>query len=46
LLHYDTCESCGGIWLEGPDEDEIPEAIDWKQSVAEIVGFYKRFGKR
>jgi Zn-finger nucleic acid-binding protein len=46
-LHYDTCESCGGIWLDGPDgDDEIPESLDWKAAQAEIVGFYKRFAKK
>jgi Zn-finger nucleic acid-binding protein len=47
LLHYDTCESCGGIWLEGPDDDvEVAESSDWKTSVGEIVDFYKRFRKK
>ncbi len=45
-LHYDTCESCGGIWLEGPDEDEIAETIDWKAAEKEIVDFYRRFRRR
>jgi Zn-finger nucleic acid-binding protein len=46
-LHYDTCESCGGIWLEGPDDDvEVAESSDWKTSVGEIVAFYKRFRKK
>ncbi|BDG10099.1 zf-TFIIB domain-containing protein [Anaeromyxobacter paludicola] len=45
-LHYDTCESCGGIWLEGPDEDEIAETIEWKQAAKEIVDFFKAFSKK
>jgi Zn-finger nucleic acid-binding protein len=45
-LHYDTCESCGGIWIEGPDQDEIAETIDRKQAVAEIVEFYRDFRKK
>jgi Zn-finger nucleic acid-binding protein len=46
-LHYDTCEACGGIWLEGPDDDvEVPESMDWKTAAAEIVAFYKRFRKK
>ena len=45
-LHYDTCESCGGIWIEGPDEDELPETIDWSAAVKEIVGFYRLFRKK
>lgn len=46
-LHYDTCESCGGIWLEGPDEDvEVPAELDWKGAESEIVGFFRRFAKK
>ncbi len=45
-LHYDTCESCGGIWLEGPDEDEIAETIDYKAAEKEIVAFYRSFRKK
>jgi Zn-finger nucleic acid-binding protein len=45
-LHYDTCESCGGIWLEGPDDDEIPEAIDWGAAEKEIVAFYRSFWRK
>ncbi|HZZ84075.1 MAG TPA: zf-TFIIB domain-containing protein [Anaeromyxobacteraceae bacterium] len=45
-LHYDSCESCGGIWLEGPDEDEIAEKIEWKQAAGEIVTFFKAFTKK
>lgn len=44
-LHYDTCESCGGIWIEGLEE-EIPEAIDWTGATDQIVGFFRRFGKK
>ena len=45
-LHYDTCESCGGIWLEGPDEGDVPETIDWKTAEKDIVAFYRRFRRR
>ncbi len=45
-LHYDTCESCGGIWIDGPEEGDIPEAIDWKTAEKEIVGFYRKFAKK
>ncbi len=45
-LHYDTCESCGGIWLEGPDEDEIAETIDAKAAEKEIVAFYRAFRRK
>ncbi len=46
-LHYDTCESCGGIWLEGPEGDEeLPESMDWSGAVKEIVAFYRRFRKK
>jgi Zn-finger nucleic acid-binding protein len=43
---YDTCESCGGIWIEGPDEDEIPESITWDVATKQLVGFFRRFAKR
>ena len=45
-LHYDTCESCGGIWVEGPDVDEVPETLDWKAAEQEIVDFYRLFRKK
>jgi Zn-finger nucleic acid-binding protein len=45
-LHYDTCESCGGIWVEGPDEDELPETIDFKQAKQQAVAFYRRFARK
>jgi Zn-finger nucleic acid-binding protein len=45
-LHYDTCESCGGIWIEGPDEDEIPETVEAKQARSQIVGFYRKFARK
>ena len=45
-LHYDTCESCGGIWLEGPDVDEVPEQITPQQAEKEIVAFYRQFRKK
>jgi len=45
-LHYDTCESCGGIWLEGPDEGDVAESMDWKAAEDEIVTFYRRFRKK
>ena len=46
-MTYDTCESCGGVWLEGPDADvEVPETMDWKTASAEIVAFYKKFRKK
>jgi Zn-finger nucleic acid-binding protein len=45
-LAYDTCESCGGSWVDGPDVDELPEAQTWKQAEAEIVSFFKDFRKK
>jgi Zn-finger nucleic acid-binding protein len=38
-LRYDTCESCGGIWLmQGlDDEDSLPAMVEG------MVDFYKRF---
>ena len=43
---YDTCESCGGIWVEGPEEGEVPESATWKDAESEIVKFYRRFRQR
>lgn len=38
-LRYDTCESCGGIWLgQGLDRADTLAVL-----VAGIVSFYKRF---
>ncbi len=45
-LHYDSCESCGGIWVEGPDEGDVAESIDWRTAEGEIVAFYRRFAKK
>ena len=44
-LHYDTCESCGGIWIEG-EEDEPAAEISWKAAEGQIVGFFRRFAKK
>ena len=38
-LTYDTCESCGGIFLES----EFTEVTDAKAARAEIVDFFQRF---
>jgi Zn-finger nucleic acid-binding protein len=45
-LHYDTCESCGGIWVEGEDVDEVPATIEWKDASAELAGFFRSFAKK
>jgi Zn-finger nucleic acid-binding protein len=45
-LHYDTCESCGGIWVDGPEEGDLPETVDWKTAEKEIVSFYRAFSKK
>lgn len=42
---YDTCESCGGIWVDG-DEDEPAAVLDWKGAEKQIVAFFKRFAKK
>ncbi len=42
---YDTCESCGGVWVDG-DSDEPAETIDGKTAEEEIVGFFRRFAKK
>ncbi|MGQ0507869.1 MAG: TFIIB-type zinc ribbon-containing protein [Myxococcaceae bacterium] len=42
-LHYDTCESCGGIFLES----EFQEVSDNKAASKEIVDFFRRWsGKK
>ncbi|MFL5319500.1 MAG: zf-TFIIB domain-containing protein [Myxococcaceae bacterium] len=42
-LSYDTCESCGGIFLES----EFKDATDAKVAVEEMVDFFRKFsGKK
>jgi Zn-finger nucleic acid-binding protein len=41
-LQYDTCESCGGIFLES----EFKDARDIKAAFREIVDFFQRFSNR
>lgn len=43
-LAYDSCESCGGIWVDG-DEDEPPETIDGKAAEGQVVEFFRAFAK-
>ena len=38
-LQYDTCESCGGIFLES----EFQDATDIKIAFQEIIDFFQRF---
>ena len=38
-LHYDTCESCGGIFLES----EFKDAATGKIAAQEAVDFFRRF---
>jgi Zn-finger nucleic acid-binding protein len=44
-MSYDTCESCGGLWIEG-EEDEPAETLDWNGATTQIVAFFKRFAKK
>ena len=44
-VSYDTCESCGGIWVDG-DEDEPAAELDWKGASGQIVAFFKKFAKK
>jgi Zn-finger nucleic acid-binding protein len=40
-LIYETCESCGGIWLES---DDFPEDGETTEDMTKgIVGFYREF---
>ena len=41
-LSYDTCESCGGIFLES----EFAEAADYASAKKDIIGFFTRFSSR
>jgi len=43
-VSYETCESCGGIWVDGVEDEPSPE-LDWKGASAQIVEFFKRFAK-
>jgi Zn-finger nucleic acid-binding protein len=45
-LHYDTCESCGGLWVDGEDVDEVPETIEYKEAAAELAAFFKDFARK
>ncbi len=42
---YDTCEACGGIWIDG-NLDDPPREIDSKTAEGEIVTFFRRFSKK
>ena len=44
-LHYDTCESCGGIWIDGEEDEPAPE-LESKVAEREIVTFFRRFAKK
>ena len=41
-LSYDTCESCGGMFLES----EFKDATDSKVAIEEIVDFFRRFSNK
>ena len=41
-LHYDTCESCGGIFLES----EFKDATDIKVAFEEIIEFFNHFANK
>ncbi len=44
-VSYDTCESCGGIWID-TDQDDPPAELDWKGAEKQIVDFFRRFAKK
>ena len=44
-VSYDTCESCGGIWVDG-DEDDPAAELDWRGAEKQIVKFVRKFGKK
>ncbi|HET9449539.1 MAG TPA: zf-TFIIB domain-containing protein [Aggregicoccus sp.] len=41
-LHYDTCESCGGMFLES----EFRDASDQQTAKEEIVQFFREFSAK
>jgi Zn-finger nucleic acid-binding protein len=41
-LHYDTCESCGGIFLES----EFKDAMDAPGAEQEIISFFRHFSAK
>ena len=41
-LSYDTCESCGGIFLES----EFKDATDYAGAKKEIIEFFKAFSSK
>ncbi|RKH01685.1 MULTISPECIES: TFIIB-type zinc ribbon-containing protein [Corallococcus] len=41
-LHYDTCESCGGIFLES----EFADAADAKEAEKKIITFFRNFDSK
>lgn len=43
-LAYDSCESCGGVWVDG-ENDDPPKEQTWAGSVKEIVNFFRDFAK-
>ena len=43
-LVYETCESCGGIWIESADFDAEGESA--KEMIAGIVEFFREFSSR
>jgi Zn-finger nucleic acid-binding protein len=45
-VQYDTCESCGGVWVDGPEDDDVPETLDRAGADRQIVAFFKRFSKK
>ncbi len=42
---YDTCESCGGIWIDSDVDEPAPE-LDWKGAEREVVAFFRKFAKK
>jgi Zn-finger nucleic acid-binding protein len=44
-VSYDTCESCGGIWIDSDADEPAPE-LDWKGATGEIVAFFRRFARK
>lgn len=41
-IAYDTCEGCGGMFLES----DFKDASDFKQATEEIVAFFREFASK
>jgi Zn-finger nucleic acid-binding protein len=45
-MAYDTCESCGGVWIDLPEDEEPAETITRAAADKQIVDFFRKFAKK